>query len=173
MSPRTTKAKLVKAQMSEAEALWYSGKWIDRVPQWVSILVVGNAFMLLWQLIYSLHFISPILLPGPWETTQELWYTTKEIFVGPPGGGVPHLRTGLWITTKETFLGFIAAAASGFFLGDRVVVMSARPGRIAEIVDVDLPRPRSLDMMTTPVFSALVHHVRGLLDMGEAKGGEA
>ena len=65
------------------------------------------------------------------------------------------------------------AIAEAVFLGDRVVVMSARPGRIAEIVDVDLPRPRSLDMMTTPVFSALVHHVRGLLDMGEAKGGEA
>ena len=126
---RTTKAKLIKAQMSDAEALWYSGKWIDRVPQWVSILVVGNAFMLLWQLIYSLHFISPILLPGPWETTQELWYTTKEIFVGPPGGGVPHLRNGLWITTKETFLGFLAAAASGFFLG--VVVGETRLGKKA------------------------------------------
>ena len=64
------------------------------------------------------------------------------------------------------------AIAEAVFLGDRVVVMSARPGRIAEIVEVDLPRPRSLDMMTTPAFAALVHHVRGLLDMGEEKGGE-
>jgi NitT/TauT family transport system ATP-binding protein len=64
------------------------------------------------------------------------------------------------------------AIAEAVFLGDRVVVMSARPGRIAEIVNVDLPRPRSLDMMTTPAFAALVHHVRGLLDMGEEKGGE-
>jgi NitT/TauT family transport system ATP-binding protein len=64
------------------------------------------------------------------------------------------------------------AIAEAVFLGDQVVVMSARPGRIAEIVDVTLPRPRSLDMMTTPAFAALVHHVRGLLNMGEGTGGE-
>jgi NitT/TauT family transport system ATP-binding protein len=64
------------------------------------------------------------------------------------------------------------AIAEAVFLGDQVVVMSARPGRIAEIVDVTLPRPRSLDMMTTPAFAALVHHVRSLLNMGEGTGGE-
>jgi NitT/TauT family transport system ATP-binding protein len=65
------------------------------------------------------------------------------------------------------------AIAEAVFMGDRIVVMSARPGRIAEIVEVDLPRPRSLDMMTTPAFAALVHHVRPLLNMGPAKGEEA
>ena len=129
MSPRTTKAKLVKAQMSEAEALWYSGKWIDRVPQWVSITVFGVAFLGLWQAIYAAHFISHVLLPGPWETFQEIWYTAKEIVVGPPGGGVPHIRNGLFITTKEVFLGFISAAAAGFILG--VVVGETRLGKRA------------------------------------------
>ncbi len=129
MSPRTTKAKLVKAQMSEAEALWYSGKWIDRVPQWVSITVFGLAFLGLWQAIYAAHFISHILLPGPWETFQEIWYTAKEIVVGPPGGGAAHIRSGLWITSKEVFLGFIAAAAAGFILG--VVVGETRLGKRA------------------------------------------
>jgi len=63
------------------------------------------------------------------------------------------------------------AIPEAVFLADQVVVMTARPGRVAELVDVDLPRPRTLDMMTTPVFAALVHHVRGLLDMGEERGG--
>ena len=129
MSPRTTKAKLVKAQMSEAEALWYSGKWIDRVPKWVSVTVFGLAMLGIWQAIYSMGFISKILLPGPLETFEEIWFTAKEIVVGPPGGGSAHLRNGLWITSKEVFLGFIAAAAGGFFLG--VVVGETRLGRRA------------------------------------------
>lgn len=56
------------------------------------------------------------------------------------------------------------AIPEAVFLGDQVLVMSARPGRIAEIVDVDLPRPRTLDMMTTPEFGSLVRHVRHRLD---------
>lgn len=52
-------------------------------------------------------------------------------------------------------------------LSDEIIVMKPRPGRIAEIVDVDLPRPRTLDMMTTPKFGEIVDHIRGLLDKGE------
>jgi NitT/TauT family transport system ATP-binding protein len=51
------------------------------------------------------------------------------------------------------------------FLGDVVVVMTARPGVIREVVPVDLPRPRSLDMMTEPRFGEIVRHVRSLLDV--------
>jgi NitT/TauT family transport system ATP-binding protein len=64
------------------------------------------------------------------------------------------------------------AIPEAVFLADRVIVMSARPGRIAEVVEVDLPRPRSLDMMTTPEFGALVRHVRHNLDMGTEAGGQ-
>lgn len=52
-------------------------------------------------------------------------------------------------------------------LSDHIYVMKPRPGRLAEIVEVDLPRPRTLDMMTTPKFGAIVDHIRGLLDKGE------
>lgn len=51
-------------------------------------------------------------------------------------------------------------------LSDHVYVMKPRPGRLAEIVTVDLPRPRTLDMMTTPRFGELVDYIRGLLDKG-------
>ncbi|MDT8856231.1 ABC transporter ATP-binding protein [Paracoccaceae bacterium Fryx2] len=49
-------------------------------------------------------------------------------------------------------------------LSDVVYVMKPRPGRIAEVVPIDLPRPRTLDMMTTPKFGKLVEHIRGRLD---------
>jgi NitT/TauT family transport system ATP-binding protein len=49
------------------------------------------------------------------------------------------------------------------FLSDRIVVMSARPGTVLETVDVPLPRPRTLDMMFTPEFGALVQHLRAEL----------
>lgn len=52
-------------------------------------------------------------------------------------------------------------------LSDHIYVMKPRPGRLAEIVEVDLPRPRTLDMMTTPKFGAIVDYIRSLLDKGE------
>jgi len=59
------------------------------------------------------------------------------------------------------------AIPEAVFMADQVVVMSARPGRVATIVDVDLPRPRLLDVMTTPEFATLVRSVRSSLDMGD------
>ena len=49
-------------------------------------------------------------------------------------------------------------------LSDVVYVMKPRPGRIAEVVEIDLPRPRTLDMMTTPKFGEIVEHIRSRLD---------
>ncbi|PZX40698.1 NitT/TauT family transport system ATP-binding protein [Roseinatronobacter thiooxidans] len=49
-------------------------------------------------------------------------------------------------------------------LSDVVYVMKPRPGRVAEVVTIDLPRPRTLDMMTTPKFGELVEHIRSSLD---------
>jgi NitT/TauT family transport system ATP-binding protein len=49
-------------------------------------------------------------------------------------------------------------------LSDVVYVMKPRPGRIVEATAIDLPRPRTLQMITTPAFGALVERIRGLLD---------
>ena len=49
-------------------------------------------------------------------------------------------------------------------LSDEIYVMKPRPGRLAEIVTIDLPRPRTLDMMTSPKFGEIVDYLRQLLD---------
>ena len=49
-------------------------------------------------------------------------------------------------------------------LSDRIFVMQASPGRIAEVVDIDLPRSRALDMINTAQFGEIVSHIRAELD---------
>lgn len=53
--------------------------------------------------------------------------------------------------------------AEAVFLSDRILVMKARPGRIVEDVRIDLPRPRTLEMINTPQFGEIVAHIRDLL----------
>lgn len=48
-------------------------------------------------------------------------------------------------------------------LSDRVVVMSARPGRVQEVIDINLPRPRTFAMERTDEFQDRVEHIRGLI----------
>jgi ABC-type nitrate/sulfonate/bicarbonate transport system ATPase subunit len=49
------------------------------------------------------------------------------------------------------------------FLGDRVVVMSAAPGRIKKTLDIPLPRPRSRDALASPEIQELVMALRSML----------
>jgi NitT/TauT family transport system ATP-binding protein len=57
--------------------------------------------------------------------------------------------------TRKTILFVTHAIEEAILLGDEVVVMTARPGRIKEVIAVDLPRPRSLDMVNSKEFGAL------------------
>src|SRR6201999_2209956 len=57
--------------------------------------------------------------------------------------------------TRKTILFVTHAIDEAILLGDEVVVMTARPGRIKEVIEVALPRPRSLDLVATKEFGAL------------------
>ncbi len=48
------------------------------------------------------------------------------------------------------------------FLGDRVMVMTPRPGQIAEVIDIDLPRPRTLSLKDSSEFTRYTSKVRSL-----------
>jgi NitT/TauT family transport system ATP-binding protein len=56
--------------------------------------------------------------------------------------------------------------AEAVILSDMVHVMSPRPGRFVDAVPIDLPRPRTLSMITEPKFGRLVDRIRNRLDKG-------
>ena len=70
----------------------------------------------------------------------------------------------IWERDRKTVLFVTHSIPESVLLSDRVVVMTPRPGRIADIVDVDLPRPRGLENINTPEFGAIVRRIRVLLN---------
>jgi len=86
-------------------------------------------------------------------TREELWQIMQE----------------LWMTKKTTVLLVTHDLREAAFLGSRICVMSARPGRILEDQPVRFARPRSIEMTYQPDFVALNQHLRGLIV--EARGG--
>ncbi len=69
----------------------------------------------------------------------------------------------IWSSNRKTVLFVTHSIAESVFLADRVFVMTPRPGRIAEIIDIDLPRPRDLSIINTERFGTYATRIRSLL----------
>ena len=69
----------------------------------------------------------------------------------------------IWRESGKTVAFITHSIPEAVFLGDRVVVMSPRPGRIVDVVPVDLERPRDLDMMGSDAFGIYTRKIRHLL----------
>jgi NitT/TauT family transport system ATP-binding protein len=77
-------------------------------------------------------------------TREELWLALQD----------------LWLARRPTVILVTHDLREAVFLADRVLVMSARPGRIIAERVVNLPRPRNLDSTYEPYSVALVHELR-------------
>jgi NitT/TauT family transport system ATP-binding protein len=73
----------------------------------------------------------------------------------------------LWLATGKSVLFVTHSIPEAVFLSDRIVVMSARPGRIASVLKVDAPRPRTFDMLSNGPLAELVSSLRSILGKGE------
>ena len=70
----------------------------------------------------------------------------------------------IWSSGRKTVLFITHQIDEAVYLSDRVVVFRRRPGRINEIVAVDLPRPRPLSLKRTPEFVAYVERIWRLIE---------
>jgi NitT/TauT family transport system ATP-binding protein len=104
-----------------------------------------------------IHDPSLLMLDEPFAsldmfTREELWLALQD----------------LWLARKPTVILVTHDLREAVFLSDRVLVMSARPGRIIDERTVDLPRPRKLDVTYEPYSVALVHALRERISAGRA-----
>ena len=82
----------------------------------------------------------------------------------------------IWEETKKTVLFITHSVDEAVTLGDKIMVMTAQPGREKAIIDVPFPRPRKvLELRAEPAYGELVYHIWGQLrdEVQAAKAAEA
>jgi NitT/TauT family transport system ATP-binding protein len=146
---------------------WDRRKRVERVQELVDLVELkGFEKHHPWQLsggmqqrvsiARALSFAPPLLLMDePFGALDEM---TRERL------NLELLR--IWEQSGSTVIFVTHSISEAVFLSTRVVVMSARPGRIVGIVDVDLPQPRTAETREEPRFAELIREVRRLLRKG-------
>ena len=74
-----------------------------------------------------------------------------------------ELLLDIWQASHKTVLFITHDIDESVLLGDRVYVMTARPGRIKEMLQIELPRPRTVEMLTSEAFMAIKRRIMHLI----------
>lgn len=99
-----------------------------------------------------IHDPSILLMDEPFAALDAM--TREEL-------GLELMR--IWDEHKKTILFVTHSIPEAILLADRVVVMTPRPGRIAKVIEIELDRPRSLEMEFSDVFKKHSDEVRSLI----------
>jgi NitT/TauT family transport system ATP-binding protein len=107
---------------------------------------------------------------------RALAFDPKLLLMDEPFGALDEMTRermnlelmGIWNRTKTTVVFVTHSIPEAVFLSTRVVVMSARPGRISTVVEIDLPQPRTADTRETERYFELVTEVREALRSHES-----
>lgn len=100
------------SEPSTQDTVWVQEvAFIDSIPRSVAMTFVFLAFVGTWQLVTSMGWVSPIILPTPWETLQDMIFVGTNLLTGD------YMLLALWITIKEVIYGFALAITIGFTLG--------------------------------------------------------
>lgn len=100
------------AAPTEGDTVWTEQiSFIDRAPRSLSMLFVFVVFVISWKLATVSGLVSPIILPTPGETLQDLIFVGHNLLTGG------YMLPALWITIKEVIYGFALAITIGFSLG--------------------------------------------------------
>jgi NitT/TauT family transport system ATP-binding protein len=106
-----------------------------------------------------IHNPSVLLMDEPFAALDAL--TREEL-------GFELMR--IWSSDKKTVIFVTHNITEAILLADRVVAMTPRPGRIARIVDIHLPRPRTIDMEFTETFKKYSDQIREVIYRGQGAG---
>jgi NitT/TauT family transport system ATP-binding protein len=148
-------------------ARWSRGKRAERVRQMLDLVeLTGFGDHRPWQLsggmqqrvsiARALAFEPPLLLMDePFGALDEM---TRERL------NMELLR--IWEASRSTIVFVTHSIAEAVFLSTRVTVMSPRPGRISDVIPIDLPQPRTAATREEPRFFELVTQVREALHLG-------
>jgi NitT/TauT family transport system ATP-binding protein len=127
----------------------------------------------------------------PWELSggmqqrvaiaRALSFDPKLLLMDEPFGALDEMTRermnnellSIWRRTGTTIVFVTHSIPEAVFLSSRVVVMSARPGKITRVVDVDLPVERTIETRESPRYFALVTEVREALRHHEPEAGAA
>ena len=127
----------------------------------------------------------------PWELSggmqqrvaiaRALSFDPKLLLMDEPFGALDEMTRermnaelmSIWRRTGTTIVFVTHSIPEAVFLSTRVIVMSARPGRISQVVDIDLPADRSVETRESERYFRLVTRVREALRQDEPAGVEA